>query len=743
MLSKGAMFKLVNRLGCPITVTTVPNDYTPEVFQSLSPSPSPAPAPSPSLQLLLLQLVMHLEDKDTVPFDLDSSSVSTHESRTEVAISVKSCVVHLCTISVALLSQIPIPPPYGAIAIPHLHRHPHRHRHPRRCVQVHIERDTVHNLIISANESYFRPLSLYPRSGLLCDVKCEKGIHSIHFSSPLLLINDTAIPLEFRFCSATASAIISLLRLDAGRQGFVPLPTSSFSDRVQIRPIISSPSPSSSASPSALPPEEFMFSPLLRLRTRDWISAATCYPLAAANTKMNNHADEFKAGCLRFLLSSSTDENGKITLRASPVLIIENLCSSPFRVALQLPNESAQSSSAANASNAADRSEPDSVKLGMITTNSKEEDVISGDLVSPPSSWRPNGAGNDDADLVICGGQAYSYIPTRSIDLRVQTRDHNWSSVLPLRVFGTLLSPSKSSSVKNKPRHHIISSRSFQAGRDKDTSSLASFLHVETEIDGHGVTICRIYAEVWLVNLSPWSLIYKERDIDNEEHCRSIASAPSPLQMIGHRSPSSATMISIALQQPRTRPSLPLPLLDREDGSSIVLNAIDSSAQYELSMHIERAKGRFARTRVVTISSQYCLVNRLPVPLKIRQLTTQKEFLIDRGDVSQRFFWANSRAPKTIQIALLSAGDDSSSHSRTSEDSWSGAISLTALGRHDLALPKSCPPHFRWLDVEVQTRGTSVFVLFCVGDLRYAPCRVENLTNLSTVVYQTGSEKGM
>lgn len=109
-------------------------------------------------------------------------------------------------------------------------------------------------------------------------------------------------------------------------------------------------------------------------------------------------------------------------------------------------------------------------------------------------------------------------------------------------------------------------------------------------------------------------------------------------------------------------------------GLASLCEAVEGDGRREVcySVHISRAPGAFARTRVVTITPAFVAVNQTAAPLRLRQAGTPESLVLPPGEATP-FHWPRADLPHRLQ-ALPSATMGATTGTAT------GATTGTALG---------------------------------------------------------------
>lgn len=117
-------------------------------------------------------------------------------------------------------------------------------------------------------------------------------------------------------------------------------------------------------------------------------------------------------------------------------------------------------------------------------------------------------------------------------------------------------------------------------------------------------------------------------------------------------------------------------------GLASFCEAVESDGRREVcySVHISRAPGAFARTRVVTITPAFVAVNQTATPLRLRQAGTPESLVLPPGE-AMPFHWPRADLPHRLQ-ALPSAvtGVMTGTMTGATTGTMTGATTGTALG---------------------------------------------------------------
>ena len=135
-------------------------------------------------------------------------------------------------------------------------------------------------------------------------------------------------------------------------------------------------------------------------------------------------------------------------------------------------------------------------------------------------------------------------------------------------------------------------------------------------------------------------------------------------------------------------------------GEAGLARSLDRRVQ--VGVAIRSARGRFHRTKTITLTPRYILVNQLPLAIEVRQEGTANTVIIPppsspKHDTAAAgkgarlnkavWHWTDSRKRQNIQLALPSASLPASAAVSHQHQRWSGSTDLDAIGDSVVMVP--------------------------------------------------------
>lgn len=256
-----------------------------------------------------------------------------------------------------------------------------------------------------------------------------------------------------------------------------------------------------------------------------------------------------------------------------------------------------------------------------------------------------------------------------------------------------------------------------------------------------------LFAPIWVINRLSSAIEYKEGG--GPTVVSRVEPGPNP-SMVSHvsnntanvRIPSFSANWSSPLPILSGDPLLPLVLefgqnkkttdLDTEDDRDSQAESEDTSRSPSSHRHclpsvvtlIRPAPPPFdTHTKIVTLSAQYFICNRLPVTLRVRQPDSDTEFSIAPGEMFGDVLW-EAGLPKVVACAAGPSG-------------WTSPFEISFCDALDLHLPgnNSVLP-VPWLHVDIQgsNANSTVFAVVSIANPNVAPAEFENATPFDVVL---------
>jgi hypothetical protein len=164
-------------------------------------------------------------------------------------------------------------------------------------------------------------------------------------------------------------------------------------------------------------------------------------------------------------------------------------------------------------------------------------------------------------------------------------------------------------------------------------------------------------------------------------------------------------------------------------GSNGGLGSMGISGECPVGIKISAGSGRYKRTKMVTLVPHLVLVNRLPMPIQLRQHNTAlSTSIILQPCQPTPYMWPDHAQAKTL--AFRRVGPE------YNDWHWSGDVAMTEVGENILNVHHHGDPDAHWFArVEVRVKGPSLFAIFDAPDQHhqlaraleyYLPYRIEN-----------------
>ncbi|MGB1601691.1 MAG: hypothetical protein ACPIOQ_53670, partial [Promethearchaeia archaeon] len=183
--------------------------------------------------------------------------------------------------------------------------------------------------------------------------------------------------------------------------------------------------------------------------------------------------------------------------------------------------------------------------------------------------------------------------------------------------------------------------------------------------------------------------------------------------------------------------------------------------ELQLGVAIQSARGRFHRTKTITLTPRYVLVNQLPFPIEVRQEGSAYSLVISPSsslatappggtepeDMNQVVWhWSELGKRHNLQLALCSEElNPSLAMAAHENERWSGSVDLDKLGDSVLIVPAQESAHGRlmrrdkgllYVDVRVRRCLGCISVLIRASSSNQPPYCIQNLSPYTLRLYQ-------
>ena len=172
----------------------------------------------------------------------------------------------------------------------------------------------------------------------------------------------------------------------------------------------------------------------------------------------------------------------------------------------------------------------------------------------------------------------------------------------------------------------------------------------------------------------------------------------------------------------------------------VVSSAVAAGRQsrgMEVGVAVTVARGAFHRTKIITLTPRYLIVNRMNRAVQVRQEGTAFALTLPAGTENKVVWhWPDARKRRNLRVLPLRApGDEQGWHPR-----WSGAFTADQV-RDTVVMMSSPGERALYADVCVRRVHGSIVVLLQPSQTSQPPYFLENLTPATLRVYQLGAAR--
>lgn len=160
-------------------------------------------------------------------------------------------------------------------------------------------------------------------------------------------------------------------------------------------------------------------------------------------------------------------------------------------------------------------------------------------------------------------------------------------------------------------------------------------------------------------------------------------------------------------------------------GTNGNLKVTNGSAKYELGVNVEMGKGQFHRTKVVTLTPRYMLVNRTKNNIYFREFGTDHEILVQSNE-SEPYYGISS---KHSDFPIISA--------RTETSNWTGALKIDSNRSFNPMLWNSTNQTHEFASIQIFQQKSIIYIIFELMDT--PPYIINNQSKFVLHIAQKGT----